>query len=93
MRLAIPWILFVLIGGVGHVTGTQAKDPLLPRVSPESVGMTSRQLAHFDTLAAEYVGNGRIAGVVALVVRDKRGQIKGVRALYQFSSSPGKVGL
>ncbi len=32
--------------------------------------MSSQQLARFDALAAEYVDNGHIAGVVALVVRD-----------------------
>ena len=51
-------------------SGLQARDPLLPVASPESVGMSSGRLAQFDTLAAEYVNRGHIAGVVALVVRD-----------------------
>lgn len=32
--------------------------------------MTSQRLARFDTLAAEYVDSGHVAGVVAIVVRD-----------------------
>jgi CubicO group peptidase (beta-lactamase class C family) len=70
MKLAIPWIFCVLIGGVGHAPGTHAQDLLLPSVSPESVGMTSQRLARFDSVAAEYVDSGHIAGVVALVLRD-----------------------
>lgn len=70
MKLFASWILCVLIGAVGHVPGTQAQDPLLPRVPPESVGLNSERLARFDTLAAEYVDAGHVAGVVALVVRD-----------------------
>jgi CubicO group peptidase (beta-lactamase class C family) len=70
MRRAIPWILWVAIGAIGDFSGAQAQDRLLPRVSPESVGMSSQRLARFDTLAAEYVISGHVAGVVALVVRD-----------------------
>ncbi|MGA9573238.1 MAG: hypothetical protein WBS20_04735 [Lysobacterales bacterium] len=50
--------------------GLQARDPLLPVASTESVGMSSERLARFDALAAEYINSGRIAGVVALVMRD-----------------------
>jgi CubicO group peptidase (beta-lactamase class C family) len=50
--------------------GSQAQGQLLPVASPESVGMNSERLAAFDTLAAEYINSGHIAGVVALVMRD-----------------------
>lgn len=42
----------------------------LPAVEPEAVGMMSERLERFDTLAAEYVEEGRVAGIVALVIRN-----------------------
>ncbi len=66
------WLVaIVLLTTFGMLsTGLQAQGALLPVASPESVGMSAERLARFDTLAAEYINNGRVAGVVALVLRD-----------------------
>ena len=45
--------LIFLIGltcGLGFFSGIQAQDFLLPRSSPESVGMSADRLARFDTV-------------------------------------------
>jgi CubicO group peptidase (beta-lactamase class C family) len=69
-KWALP-VAFVLLATIVTFSGSlRAREPALPVASPESVGMSAGQLARFDTLAAEYIGNGRIAGVVALVLRD-----------------------
>lgn len=70
MRYATYWIAVLLIIGAVNVPLAQAQDSILPHVSAELIGMDSEQLARFDTVAGEYVNDGRVAGVVALVVRD-----------------------
>jgi CubicO group peptidase (beta-lactamase class C family) len=62
--------LLILTTLVTFSSGLQADDPLLPVASPESVGMNAGRLARFDSLVSEYIENGHVAGVVALVLRD-----------------------
>jgi CubicO group peptidase (beta-lactamase class C family) len=66
LRAALTFLTTLVI----FSSGAQAADTFLPRATPESVGMNAQRLARFDTLAAEYVEGGLVAGVVALVVRD-----------------------
>jgi CubicO group peptidase (beta-lactamase class C family) len=42
----------------------------LPRATPESAGMSSERLARIRMTLQQYVSQGRIAGAVALVMRD-----------------------
>jgi CubicO group peptidase (beta-lactamase class C family) len=65
MRFALVGILLM----AGWVSIAQAQSAALPRAAPETVGMSSERLARFDAMAADYVRKGRVAGVVALVLR------------------------
>ena len=69
-RNVVRMVLLLIATLVTFSSTAQAQDSLLPVASPESVGMSSERLSRFDTLAAEYIDNGHIAGVVALVMRD-----------------------
>lgn len=44
----------------------------LPRTRPETVGMSAERLDRFSSIASNYVREARVAGVVALVVRQGR---------------------
>lgn len=61
-------LTFLLVLAASAQTAAQADA--LPRVDPESAGMIGERLRQFDTLAAEYVADQKVAGVVALVLRN-----------------------
>src|SRR5215218_356914 len=63
LRVAIPAALLVLLNAPHALTQG------LPAASPESVGLSSERLQRVDRVMKEYVDQGRISGVVTIVVR------------------------
>ncbi len=63
-------VLFaLLLMGLGPVFG----QPKFPQIRPEAVGMSAARLDRIGTVMQQYVDDGKVAGVVTLVVRNGAG--------------------
>lgn len=67
-----PVVLFLALTVASACTGQRPSGPApaAPTVGAASSGVSAERLARLDRLLQEYVDDGRIAGVVALVLRD-----------------------
>ncbi len=66
-----PALAVALLTGVPPFAAAQTAPPtMLPRATPEAMGMSSAALGRATTLLQEHVDRGDIAGVVAAVLRD-----------------------
>jgi CubicO group peptidase (beta-lactamase class C family) len=65
------WLVYAVAGLLAGSGSAAAQS--LPRGTPDMVSMSGERLARFDSAAAAYVREGRVAGIVALVLR--QGQV------------------
>ncbi|MEP7107776.1 MAG: serine hydrolase domain-containing protein [Ferruginibacter sp.] len=62
--------LVIVISGLYAQTKSVKKSPVLTESSPESAGISPERLARIDSMCVNAVAEGKIPGVVALVVRN-----------------------
>lgn len=60
------WAMLVLI----HISFSPLIAQMLAESSPESVGFDKERLARIDGVMKDFISNGKVAGTVALIVKD-----------------------
>ena len=61
---------FVLMGSLGVIQTATSAPLALPMTEPEEQGISTTRLALLDALAERYVEEGRVAGMVNVVIRN-----------------------
>ena len=61
---------FVLMGSLGVIQTATSAPLALPMTEPEEQGISTTRLALLDSLAERYVEEGRVAGMVNVVIRN-----------------------